>query len=120
MKRLLSAFALLAATSASAVEDEIPTIEEIIIEAPFDVRLELPQQSAVAEMIARIRLRTEEERLADLAKIDRNPVTRLLDLTRYSPIPLGASEDRIDTFFFSNALRLDLNPRNDDPLALGR
>lgn len=114
----LATFLLLTARPASAEED-IPIMEEIIVEEPFDVRLELPSESSVQIMIERMRLRDEAERIEELKIANRNPVTRVLDLTKYSPIPLGASEDRIDTFFFQNALRPDLNPGKDDPLALG-
>ncbi len=95
-------------------------MEEVIVEAPFDVRLQLPQESAVQNMIARIRLQEESVRAADLARANQSPVTTILDLTRYSPIKAGASENRVDTFFFENAMRGDLNPRERDPLALGR
>ena len=95
-------------------------MDEIIVEAPFDVRLELPKESHVQIMIERLRLRAETERAAELKIANRDAVSRLLDLTKYSPIPLGASEDRVDTFFLQNALRADLNPRHDDPLSLRR
>lgn len=95
-------------------------MEEIIIEEPFDVRLQLPQESSVQIMIERMRLRLETERAEELKIANRNAVTRVLDLTKYSPISLGASEDRSDTFFLQNSLRPDLNPRNDDPLLLWR
>ncbi len=107
-------------TSAGAEQELEAVMEEVIVEAPFDVRLQLPQESAVQNMIERIRLRTESERAAELAIANRSPITTILDLTRYSPIKAGASEDRVDTFFLENALRADLNPRERDPLALGR
>ena len=103
-----------------AAQEDVATMEEIIVEAPFDVRLEFPKESHVQIMIERLRLRSETERALDLKIANRDPVSRLLDLTRYSPIPLGASESRVDTFFLQNALRADLNPRKDDPLSLRR
>ena len=101
-------------------EEGVATMEEIIVEAPFDVRLELPQESAVKIMIERMRLRSETERELELKIANRDPISRLLELTKYSPIPLGASEDRVDSFFMQNALRAELNPRKDDPLSLRR
>ena len=101
-------------------EEGVATMEEIIVEAPFDVRLELPQESAVKIMIERMRLRSETERELELKIANRDPISRLLELTKYSPIPLGASENRVDTFFLENSMRADLNPRRDDPLSLRR
>lgn len=101
-------------------EEGVAIMEEIIVEAPFDVRLQSPNEAAVQIMIERLRLRSENERAAELKIAHRDPVSRVLDLTRYSPISLGASENRVDTFFLQNALRPDLNPRNDDPLSLQR
>ncbi len=115
----LAALLLLSARTLLA-QDDIPTVEEIIVDEPFDVRLQLPEESSVQIMIERMRLRLETERAEELKIAHRNAVTRLLDLTKYSPIPLGASEDRVDAFFLQNALRPDLNPRNDDPLSLRR
>ncbi len=114
------AAALLFSARALLAQDDIPMMEEIIVEEPFDLRLQLPEESSVQIMIERMRLRLETERAEELKIANRNAVTRILDLTKYSPIPLGASEDRIDTFFLQNSLRPDLNPRNDDPLALRR
>lgn len=116
---LATAVLTLAAPPLVAQED-VAIMEEIIVEAPFDVRLDPPQQSAVQIMIERMRLRSETERALELKIANRDPISRLLDLTKYSPIPLGASENRVDTFFLQNALRVDLNPRHDDPLSLRR
>lgn len=99
-------------------EEGVAIMEEIIVEEPFDVRLQLPKESAVQIMIERMRLQSETERALELKITNRDPISRLLDLTKYSPIPLGASEGRVDTFFLQNSLRPDLNPRNDDPLSL--
>ncbi|MEP6809843.1 MAG: hypothetical protein ABI992_06340, partial [Chthoniobacterales bacterium] len=107
------ACAVAAASASLRGQDDVAVLDGIVVEAPFDVRLELPQQSVVQIMIARLQLRGEAERTRDLEIANRNPVTRLLDLTKYSPISVGASEDRIDTFFLENRLRADLNPRRD-------
>ncbi len=114
------AIGTLALSASRAQNGDIAVMDEIIVEAPFDVRLQLPKESAVQIMIERLRLRSETERALEMKAANRDPVSRLLDLTKYSPIPLGASEDRIDTFFMQNALRADLNPRTDDPLSLRR
>lgn len=103
-----------------AAQEGVATMEEIIVEAPFDVRVELPKESHVQIMIERLRLHAETERALELKIANRDPVSRILDLTHYSPIPLGASANRVDTFFMQNALRADLNPRKDDPLSLRR
>lgn len=115
----LVALLLLGARTVLA-QDDIPMMEEIIVEEPFDVRLQLPKESSVQIMIARMRLRLETERAEELKIANRNAVARLLDLTKYSPIRLGAGEDPVDAFFLQNSLRPDLNPRNDDPLSLRR
>jgi len=95
-------------------------MDEIIVEAPFDVRLELPRESHVQIMIERLTLGAESKRALELQVANRPALTTLLDLTKYSPIPAGASESRVDIFFLQNYLRADLNPRDDDPLALRR
>lgn len=111
---------LLCATQLLRAQEDVAIMDEIIVEAPFDVRLELPKESTVKFMIERMQLRAETERALEMKIANRDPISRLLELTKYSPIPLGASESRIDTFFLQNALRADLNPRTDDPLALRR
>jgi len=95
-------------------------MEEIIIEAPFDFRLELPRESTVKIMIEQLTSKAEEQRKLELKVANRTPLTTLLDLTRYIPIPLGASENRIDTYMLQNHMRPDLNPRDDDVLSLRR
>ena len=109
------ALAVLAAPAPGEEEVEV-LMEEITVEAPFDVRLELPKQSAVQTMIDRLTLRAETERAAELQIANRNAITTILDLTRYSPIPLGASENKIDAFFQQNYMRPDLNPREEKRL----
>jgi hypothetical protein len=91
-------------------------MEEVIVEAPFDVRLEPPRESAVQIMIERLQLRAETQRAVELQIANRTPLATLLELTKYSPIPLGSSERRVDTFFLENSMRADLNPSARDPL----
>ncbi len=95
-------------------------MEEVIVEAPFDFRLERPRESAVQIVIERLSLRAEKQRALELQIANRTPLSALLDLTKYSPIPLGASDGRVDTFFLQNSMRGDLNPRQDHPLSLRR
>lgn len=108
---------LLAAQTAAAQE---AVMEEVIVEAPFDVRLEPPQESAVHIMIERLTLRAETERALELQMANRTALATLLDLTKYIPIPLGSSDNRVDSFFLENTMRADLNPREHDPLELRR
>lgn len=86
-------------------------LEEVRVEASFDLKLEPPRQSDVETLIERLTLRAESRRALDLKIANRTPLSTLLDLTKYSPIPLGGSENRVDTFFMQNEMRADLNPR---------
>ena len=95
-------------------------MEEVIVEAPFEVRLQLPNESQIQLMIDRLMLKTETERAAALEIANRTPINTLLDLTKYSPIRMGSSDSRVDTYFLENFMRPDLNPRMEDPLALRR
>ncbi|MEP6821508.1 MAG: hypothetical protein ABI946_04080 [Chthoniobacterales bacterium] len=116
----LAALWLVSAPPLPAQED-VAEMEEIIVEEPFDVRLQLPKDSSVQIMIERMRLRLENERAEELKIANRNTVTRVLDLTEYSPIKFGAALKPGDDFrFLDNYMRADLNPRNDDPLSLRR
>ena len=118
--RTLRSFFVAAATAgvlaAPPIFAQEATLEEVIVEAPFDVRLELPRESTVQTMIARLRLQAENERALDLQIANRTPISTVLDLTRFIPIPLGSSDDRVDTFFLQNSVRADLNPRKNNPL----
>ena len=109
----------LALPFARAEEEEL-LIEEVIVEAPFDVRLELPKQSAVQIMIDRLTLDAETRRAQELQIANRSPLTTILDLTKYSPIPISdtGSGRSVDPFFLQNYMRADLNPPKDDPLRL--
>jgi hypothetical protein len=113
--------AFLAVTAlGEGVRGQEAVLEEIVVEAPFDLRLELPRESTVQIMIGRLLLRAEAQRALEMQIANRNGFSTVLDLTKYSPIPLGGSESRGDTFFLQNSLRADLNPRASDVLGLGR
>ncbi len=116
-KVVTAVFAALALDAASGQE---AMMEEVVVEAPSDLRLELPNASAVRMMIDRLQLRAQTERALDLQIANRTPLSTLLDLAKYSPVPLGGSDSRVDVFFFQNSMRADLNPRREDPLSLGR
>jgi hypothetical protein len=65
------------------------------------------------KFVERLRLDDALKRTAELDEANKSSATKLLDLTRYSPLSLGASDPRIDTFFQQNYMRADLNPRDD-------
>ena len=110
--------ALACVLPANAAEEEAVTIEGVIVEAPFDVRLELPSQYAVEKMIERLTLRAETQRAKELEIANRSPITTILDLTKHSPIPISdtGSGRPIDTFFYQNYMRANLNPPTDSRL----
>ena len=116
LKSFLFAAAIAGVFAAPPMFAQEATLEEVIVEAPFDVRLELPRESTVQTMIARLKLQAENQRALDLQIANQTPVSRVLDLTRFIGIPLGSSEDRVDTFFLQNSIRADLNPRKSNPL----
>ncbi len=91
-------------------------MEEVRVEASVDLRLEPPRESAVQSLMERLTLRDDLQRASELQVANRSAVSTLLDLTKYSPIQLGSSEDRLDTFFLSNVMRADLNPSHENPL----
>jgi hypothetical protein len=107
--------AILAVLSCHAFAQEA-VMEEVIVEAPFDLRLQLPKDSNVRIMIERLTLKADTERALELQIANRTPINTLLDLTKYSPIPLGGSDPRVDTFFLQNYMRADLNPSKRNPL----
>jgi hypothetical protein len=81
-------------------ETAVLTLEEIVVEETIDLRLELPKESAVQMMIDRLTLRAETQRALDLEIANRTPMTTILDLTKYVPIPLfSGSSKPVDTFF---------------------
>ncbi len=110
MWKLLSTCATLLILSARMAFPQEAVMEEVRVEAAFDFKLEPPRASAVQIMIERLALRAESHRTLDLQIANRSPLATLLDLTRYCPIPLGASDNRVDTFFLQNYMRPDLNP----------
>jgi len=115
---VLGGLVLLLVMSASGARAQELVLEEMVIEAEFETKLELQQNRAADEFTKRLRLHAESLRALELEKANTSVATRMLDLTRYIPIPMGASENRVDTYFQQNHMRADLNPRIEDPLAL--
>jgi hypothetical protein len=103
---------------ASVAHAQELVLEEVVVEGKFEASLELQQNRAADEFTKRLQLHFESARVLELERANTSAVTRVLELTRYVPIPMGASENRIDTYFFQNPMRADLNPRSDDPLSL--
>jgi hypothetical protein len=98
-------------------ESAVLTLEEIVVEETIDLRLELPKESAVQIMIDRLTLQAETRRALDLEIANRTPLTTILDLTKYVPIPaFSGSSKPVDTFFLENHMRPDLNPREENAL----
>ena len=108
-------FASVALTAGYALAQEI-TLEEVRVEAAPESLLEIPITNELQKFVERLRLDDELARAAQLQEANKSSVTKLLDLTRYSPVSLGESDPRIDTFFRENYMRADLNPRDDNPL----
>ncbi|MBA3386646.1 MAG: hypothetical protein H0T95_08520 [Chthoniobacterales bacterium] len=102
--------ALILLLSGPFVRAQEIVLEEVRVEASFDMKLQPPNQSAVQNVVARLIWRAETQRALDLKIANRTPLSTLLDLTKYSPIPLGGSESHVDTFFLRNDMRPDLNP----------
>jgi hypothetical protein len=119
---LTAAGALVALGTTPEGEDEefIVDLAEVRVEAEvIDLReLQLYQSRTMTAFIEELQLRDAATRAAELQKVNQSSLTTVLDLTRYSPIPLGGSDLRTDTFFQQNYMRPDLNPRENDPLAL--
>jgi len=111
---LVRLFVLLACASARAQEI---TLEEVRVEGAFVMPLpELPPSNALQKFIERLRLQDEQTRTLELREANKSALNSILDLTRYSPIPLGGSDPRTDTFFQQNYMRADLNPRDESVL----
>ncbi len=108
--------ALLLATGAHGFAQQEITIEEIRVEAKIDLRLEPPSVSAVRFLVDELTARADLRRATELRVANQSSLTTLLDLSRFIPIPLGASDNRVDTFFLQNYTRADLNPRESNPL----
>lgn len=96
------------AAAQEAVAEEV----RVFVAAPFELR----RDRAVEILTERMALRATELRSAELQRANENSVTRLLELTKWIPIPLGNSGKPVDTFFISNYMRADLNPRDGSPL----
>ncbi|MFN2475170.1 MAG: hypothetical protein ABR526_02370 [Chthoniobacterales bacterium] len=99
------------ASAQEAVVEEV-RVDGAFVASPFELR----RDHAVEILTERMMSRAAELRAAELHLANENPATRLLELTKYIPIPLGSSENRVDTFFLSNYMRADLNPRSDNRL----
>jgi len=69
---------------ARATAEEETLLEGVIVEAPFDIRLELPRASSVQALTESMRLQSESERALELKIAQRSPLTTLLDLTSTS------------------------------------
>ena len=115
MKRLVRLALALIATS--AIGQEI-TLEEVNVEGAYVSPLELPVNNALQKFIDGLRLQDDLARSLELREANKSSISKILDLTRYSPIGLGASDPRIDTFMLQNYMRADLNPRESNPLGL--
>ena len=116
MSKPLRTCAILLILSARMALPQEAVMEEVRVEGAFDFKLEPPRASAVQIMIERLALRAENQRALDLQIANRTPLATLLNLTRYIPIPLGESDNRVDTFFLQNYMRPDLNPFERNPL----
>ena len=108
--------ALLIATGAHGFAQQEITLEEIRVEAKIDFRLEPPSAPAVRFLVDELTARADLRRATELRVANQSSLTTLLDLSRFIPIPLGASDNRVDTFFLQNYTRADLNPREPNPL----
>src|SRR5947209_16191526 len=108
----------LALVAVSAFAQEI-TLEEVKVEAVYVSPSELPLNKSIDQMIERLRLNDEHARTIDLRNAHQSSLTTLIDLTRYSPIPLG-NDPRIDAFTQENYMRADLNPRESKSIFGGK
>ncbi len=99
-----------------AIQAQEAVMEEVRIDGSFSHSLELPADRAIDLFTARLRAGDEGRRALELQLANRSVITSLLSLTSSIPIPLGGSENRIDTFLLLNYSRADLNPRKGSPL----
>lgn len=104
-------FLCVAVTGAFAQE---AVMEEVRVEGVSP--LELSNDRQVDLFTRRLLEHNESKHALELQLANQNPLTTLLNLTSHSPIPLGSSENRVDTFFLQNYMRGDLNPKNENPL----
>ena len=116
MDRISSALVSLIAASlfftADARAQEV-TLEEVRVEAEPESLLHVPVTNELQRFVERLRLDDFAKRASALEEANKSTVTKLLDLTRYSPLSLGESDPRADTFFQQNYTRADLNPRKE-------
>ncbi len=110
MRMELGTLALGFVTACSTLLAQEAVMEEVRVEATFKSKLEEHQEQAIKLMTERIVQIAETKRAAELQIANRTPLETLLDQTKYSPIPLGASDPRVDTFMLQNYMRADLNP----------
>lgn len=115
MNRLHCVAALLGCLAVNIRAQEA-VMEEVRVEASFSASLESPNNGGVDLLTRRLRDGAEAQREFELQIANRNPVSTLLGLTSFVPIPLGSSDNRIDTFFLQNYMRADLNPPKANPL----
>jgi len=117
MKRALTLLALLAALSNHRRSfGQEAVMEEVRVEGAVVSPLDLTNDRAVDLFTRRLLEHGETKRALELQVSNRNPLTTLLSLTSASPIPLGSSENRVDTFFLQNYVRADLNPARENSL----
>jgi hypothetical protein len=116
MKPTVVTIVLLCVSLSLTARGQEAVMEEVRVEASFSSGLELPLNRQVEILAERLRQRTETERAFSLQTSNQNAITTLLGLTRAIPIPLGASENRVDTFLLQNYIRADLNPPKGSPL----
>ncbi len=115
MKRLLVFVVLLAAgVSNQKTFAQEALMEEVRVEGVSP--LELSNDRAVDLFTRRLLECDQSKQALELQLANRNPLTTLLSLTSAIPIPLGSSENRVDTFFLQNYVRGDLNPRKENVL----
>jgi hypothetical protein len=113
----LRACAIFLLSASAALAQEV-VLEEVRVKTTFEFKLERARESAMQAVIERLALRTETQRALELEVANRTSVGTLLDLTKYIPIPLGGSDNRVDTFFLTNDMRPDLNPSEHNALFL--
>lgn len=109
MKRGLAFLLFVAAVAIpSSLKGQEAVMEEVRVEGVSP--LELANDRQVDLFTRRLLEHDENKQALELQLANRNPVTTLLSLTSAIPIPLGSSENRVDTFFLQNYMRADLNP----------
>jgi hypothetical protein len=109
------ALATFVAAIPAAVAQEI-TLEEVRVESTYVSPLDLPMMSnSLQKFLERLRLDDDLRRSAELQEANKGSMTRMIDLTRYIPIPLGGSDPRYDPSAPSY-LRADLTPPKGNPL----